>query len=636
MITLFQLFGIVGAAIVLYGMCGACFATVLRRHIHFPLLATPLFGLLAHSLGTLTLYIAGPTPLAAASLLTLVALASASAIAAWRERSNLSLHHIGFPLALIVLTTIASIVTVTHAELAVGAIAMLFTEGSDQMGYATLADWFINNLSPTFSLDPTTGHLEMPHPTADPDKPYESYPNFMVSYDPRAASFVMLAQIALLTGRSGMFAFDLACAIVLTAGVCAVSGIFGRSRLIVVLLAVALFSSQWYDYSRTGFFGRLSAFPASMVLFALYASISSRIDRLSAIELSALGILTVATALLVSGAATAHLLAVPAFIFLIAGYVMGDGTARRDRMSIALDRGAVLVMMCVIAVAATGALARPLRATFFPVEIPWQFIVMRLAEVESVSSAQIGLSQGALYILLVIQIIAAVLIVVLAIRGRDSTALALAIGPLLTIGVLRIVDNRLIALQSVGVVYPMLICAAARLAKGVEVRHVLQPNWQGCFQSLTPVLIIFVCIAIHMPRFMGAISRFAGPHTPAEARFTKSDFDRLSAAIGTRSVYIDTGLAPESIAILVELGRRGVDLRWSPDSWRRVLGYRLMEPHPWPVPPSNPQTDLVLILKTKTPIGPERRVVVETPQFRLLQAHQTATPESHSADNPNR
>src|SRR5262245_4519317 len=170
MVAFFQLFGLVCAALVLYGVCGACFATVLRRHIHFPLLAAPLFGLLAHSLGTLTLYIAAPTPLAAASLLTLVALASASAIAAWLERSNLSIRYIGFPLMVIALVTAAAVVTVTNAELVVGATAMLFTEGSDQMGYATLADWFINNLSPAFSLDPTTGRLEMPHPTADPDK----------------------------------------------------------------------------------------------------------------------------------------------------------------------------------------------------------------------------------------------------------------------------------------------------------------------------------------------------------------------------------------------------------------------------------------------------------------------------------
>ena len=51
--------------------------------------------------------------------------------------------------------------------------------------------------------------------------------------------------VLVISGRSAAFAYDLTCAIVLTTASTGVSDVFGRTRAVFLLLAVALFASVW-------------------------------------------------------------------------------------------------------------------------------------------------------------------------------------------------------------------------------------------------------------------------------------------------------------------------------------------------------------------------------------------------------
>ena len=95
-------------------------------------------------------------------------------------------------------------------------------------------------------------HLQNTPLTLPQDDVYGSYPDYLLTRDPRFGSFSLLALISVESGRSGAFAFDLCCALVLTVASFGVSAVFGRTRALFVLLAVAIFVSVWFDYSRLG------------------------------------------------------------------------------------------------------------------------------------------------------------------------------------------------------------------------------------------------------------------------------------------------------------------------------------------------------------------------------------------------
>jgi hypothetical protein len=73
----------------------------------------------------------------------------------------------------------------------------------------------------------------------------------MYRADPRLSAFVMLALVALLRGTSGIFAYDLACGLVLAASILGVAAVFAKSRLTLILLICVLALSVWFEYGRS-------------------------------------------------------------------------------------------------------------------------------------------------------------------------------------------------------------------------------------------------------------------------------------------------------------------------------------------------------------------------------------------------
>jgi hypothetical protein len=72
---------------------------------------------------------------------------------------------------------------------------------------------------------------------------------------------------------------------------------------------------------------------------------------------------------------------------------------------------------------------------------------------------------------------------------------------------------------------------------------------------------------LRLPHTIASIKRYGLPEATKLA-YTKSEIDLIANAVGQRTVLVDTGRSPYlAIIVLVELGRRGISLQWTADTW---------------------------------------------------------------------
>ena len=125
-----------------------------------------------------------------------------------------------------------------------------------------------------------------------------------------------------------------------------------------------------------------------------------------------------------------------------------------------------------------------------------------------------------------------------------------------------------------------------------------------------------VAIGLRVPRAATAIARYTGKDA-LQASYTQQELDAVAAAIAGHTALIDLGTTSgrQCVLMSVELGRRGLSLQWTPESWYWAVGS--WRPG-WAVP-------------TYT-TAPERRVVAATrvgtakpfhvgPHFAVVAAH---------------
>jgi hypothetical protein len=595
-------------------LCGGWLAVLVRRHVPSPLLVAPFFGMVSVALLALAFYVLLPVTLAAASMAALGLLAVLSVLFVLPLLDGAGLRAALGPMALLLVVLVIAVYLEAHAELVLGQPALLLLDGTDQAGYAEMADWFTSHLSPTFTFDTARGQVSLPRPWADPALPYESYPNFLVNYDPRPAIFIAFGQLALLAGRPASFVIDIGCAAILPMGILAVAGSLTRKRLGILALVALLGTSHWFEYSRSGFLGRMTALPGTILLLLLYARIAADIRRLVATELLALMVLTIGVALMLNGVATAHILGAGGLIFALAAWWFERPALipaqARERL---VERLALLFAAIIVAIIASSYLSRPLRGTnIYPIDVPWDYVFARLTEMASDGIATPARPEMLRLGLIWLHLPLALAIAAIAWARRDGLAAALALAPLLTLLILFATDNRAMAVQQVGVAFPLLACAAVKLATETT----------GPRPLLAALVTAALVLALHLPRFAGAVERYAGAETPPDARYTLVDFDRLAAAIGPNAVYVDTGLSFAGIEALTELGRRGVNLRLSPDAWLRSVGYRRWLPQPWAVPEPDTESPFILSLRDPAHAPNPDDLVIETQQFQLMRRHE--------------
>jgi hypothetical protein len=267
------------------GIAGGFVLNTLHGNRPFALLMAPICGMLILPPLVTLFYSTGKISFSISAILAIATASVATLLTSLRGRwtpQNISTSLLLLVIVCAVVAGISNASTIHNGEL-----TFLFTDGTDHAGYAHLADWLLN-----FSAQQT--------PVATPSDIYQSWPEYMYRADPRLSAFVMLALVALLRGTSGIFAYDLACGLVLAASILGVAAVFAKSRLTLILLICVLALSVWFEYGRAGFFSKLVAYPG--VLFLIGVLITTRgWDGKSA---SALAVLVVGVATMHSAMAT--------------------------------------------------------------------------------------------------------------------------------------------------------------------------------------------------------------------------------------------------------------------------------------------------------------------------------------------
>lgn len=558
--------GFVFAALVLLGGCGWVAVAPFRDRLSFPLLVAPLAGLLGVLPVTLGLYVLLKLPLATAGVGAIGALLAASALAWWLEPPAARPPAGVASLVAAALVTGLAVGWVLAATVRAGEPALVYVDGTDHLGYAYLADWL-------------NTHLITQPPVADPARPYESWPALLFQTDPRFGSFALVALVSAATGQSGMFSYDLAAALIHAAAVLAVAGVFARSRLTLGFLLAGLFTCHWFDYGRTGFLGKNLGYPAAILLVALLlvalAETEVRLSRLLALAGLALG-----AAVVHSGASVALMLGVVGAGFLLAEAAGPGRVDFRARLPGLMRKAAVLVLLAALALMAGGTMARPLAVRYPDWGVAWADILPRVAELENQGVGLSGFTPGLLRAATVVTFAAWVLGAVVARARAERAAVAVLAAPLVLLAGLVAANLGALAFQLIGVFYPLVLAGFVLVLDGLTDRAVPARAVAPRVAALA-LAAATVVLGLHLFRFAGATSRYGGGQTPPAARYTRSELDALAALVGRDRVDVEITAPQPAIVLLVELGRRGVALQWSPESWRTILGYRKewMPPH---------------------------------------------------------
>lgn len=534
--------------LLLFGLCGAGAVASFVSKLRYGYLSAPLAGLLLVTLGSLAFYVILGLGFRYAAALAILACASTSVARHWSARSRwaqLSWGQLVGQVAAPIVLVGALVLTVDAATLSAGGLAFSYGDGTDHGGYAQIADWLL-------------AHGPKP-PVATETLPYQSWPALMAAADPRFGSFGLLAIIAWLHQSSGLFAYDIACTVVLAAAILGVAAVFSQNRWQFLLLLVGLSLSGWFEYSRCGFFGKLISYPCALfvagLIFASWRAWSNE-------HIFFIALLAASAGLMHSGTGFAVLLAA----ILGAAFVPAFLASRKSSQDLIWVGGLAILLPPV----ASGIFARPLPTGFPNFGVSWPYALPRILDLDNQGVAVTGLTESFVTLLAAIALISWLLFIGWSIWARNIAALGLTAGPAVMLGFLALRNQPAPAFQMIGYFYPAVLCGAVQLATDLSAR------------SIGLVAAVVVAIALREPRFAGDLARYAWSDVPS--RYTAAELDTLARDIGNDAVEIDVREPQPGIVLLDELGRRQLHLMWSAAGWKTVLGYRKWPPVP-PVAP---------------------------------------------------
>lgn len=540
--------------ILAFGACGFGFVSFITNELRLAILGAPLAGALAVSFGANGAYVLLQLGHTQSELIAAASCAGVTAFRLLTTKLSLEKHSALVGLGGVLFISVLAILALDSASIRLGGPAIFYIDGSDHGGYAHVADWL-------------NSHSIQDWPRESPDRPYDSWPAYMFAIDPRFGAYSLLAIISTFHQSSAIFSYDLACSVMTVAAVLGVAVVFTRTMSLAILLALGLFISHWFDYAHSGYFGKLIGYPASLFLCGLTLRALSNVNLE---KVAALIILSAAVGTMHSGSATAFLCAPLFIVALVASAVWREH-------NINISAAVILCsLVAFIPLVSSGVIARPLAGGYPDYNLSWSYILPRILDLENQGVALSRLSPIWLQAQVAITAVAWVALFAIAVRTRNVLATGVLGGAaILLIGIIS-VGARAIAFQLIGFFYPAILCGAVALAIDVRVMRTI---------SLS---IAFLLIAQRIPRFAGAIERFAWHQSEANL-FSAAEMDALSRKIGSQSVRIDVGVPQPAILLLVELGRRKLNLEWSQRGWDTILRYR----H-WALPVATIPPDLTL------------------------------------------
>jgi hypothetical protein len=577
-----------------FGLAGAFAPLFFQGAFTFPALLAPMFGMLFVTLGSLAFYAALGVTMRSACAGSWLLCFLFSCAAFWNQRQRWRLGFAGTQFALILVVSATLTACLTSTSIRFGEPSLLYYDGTDHLGYATVADWLVHHKLVSLPMDPT------------PEKPSESWPNLMFFTDPRGGAFCFLAIMSIFQNLTGAFTYDFACAVGLSCGILAVSATFARTRVALVLLCLGLLTSHWFDYSRMGFFGKMLGFPSIFFIIGLYLA-SCRLGH-EPFRLAILLATVAGASILLSAYSTMLLLAVVGASFLLSLDRL-EPVSRRANGSLAAA-WLTLGLLLAVALLSSGTLARPLPTGAPDYKVTWDYASSRIADLENQGLGLTGLQADQLSMNLVETAIVWLVLATIAVFIRSAEAVAVIIAPMLLLVALRLCNVSSVAFQMIGIFYPFGLCGAAILIGNVtRIGNVSGVVFRP-LQFLIPWLVL-VLVTLHIPRCVGGLQRWCLA-TPLTNQFVRSQIANLADKIGNETVDVDLGGEPPlSIMVLMELGENH-RLQWSAADWNRALGYR----H-WPVP-SYSTPGVFRLVPKGTKVDDESDVIESTNQYLLL------------------
>jgi hypothetical protein len=581
--------------LVAFGAAGLAASSFLPDR-RLSIMAAPLLGVALWSLTTLALYVGCPPGLALgfdhAGLLALAGLVILGFLLVPFDRASLDATWRFLVVVAIFSAFVGPVVMI--ASLVRGEPALLYLDGADHAAYACMADWYRSH-PPQMVIEGVVGPA-----VNDPTNPYVSGADLQFETDPRGGAFSYMALVSMLSGQSGLFSFDTAVAILLIAACLGCAAVFSRSWIVLLGLAAALLTSLWYDYGHMGFFGKLLSYP--LVLFSFGVFISFYRSKPGPGEVLVL-------AMLAAGAGMMHSAAVYGLMFtcLAAPFLLAEAVLERRPPKVA--DCALAAFPPLVALVASGTLARPFNPTIYPDYNPgWERIAYLVSDLNSLFPDVSLVPRYTLVALFLFCMVVWSMFVLAAFMHRNTVALALLCGPVALILALVVCRQPAPIVQLAGFPYPATLCAGFLLAQ----QYQRGGQARARLQHLVVTAALAALVFMHIPRTTGSVLRYT-LFADRKQMFAVSDFDRLHAAIGSQEVYIDiNGSARTVFPLVTEFGRRNVKMVWSPQSWFIAGSFRGA-----PVPPMVKMPELRLIDATKPEIAQER-VVVETPRYKLL------------------
>jgi hypothetical protein len=543
-------------ALVVLAACGWWAVAPFRRQFAYPVPLALLAGLVLVSIGSLAATVVFRADVGVAAAATVLALCAGSLASARLDRGDPP-GEWAVPLAAGVGLSAAAVWLVTRTDLFFGSPGLLYVFGTDHLGYAIVADWL--------RLRPVGVAV-----TPRPDDWYQIVPQRLFLWDPRFGTFMLLAVVSAFSGRSGAFAYDLASAVVLVVASLGVAALFARRRSTFVLLAAALLTGFWFDWNRSGYLAKNTGYPATVLAARLYFAWVARLRRDGAAPLFALAsvaALTAGAAVMFSGLVTGLFLALLGLTFLAtAALAPAEPDAPAGRRGLG-DPAVGLALLVALAVLSSGMIARPLFYGNFAVPWSWRDLLVRALEVEGLMG-RTGLPATALTGLALLLLAAWIGLAVLAVRHRRPTAAAALAVPLVLLAGLGAADQRWYAMNFIGIYGALLLGGTAAFLDGVdgpELRRGLR---------LAILALLIAGTGSHLPRFAATAALLGGRDTPPRSRFSSGETDALAAAILREggSALVDVGQSPHfAMFLMVELGRRGIPLQWTEDSWKSIF-----------------------------------------------------------------
>lgn len=601
----------------LFAATGGFAIVPFRRAFPFAILLAPIFGLLIVTLGALAFYVFFKFTFTLSFYISTIGCSVTTLLVVWWNGLKADIRTLGVSLVLLLALAAVTTLTLTATTLKFGSPSILYTDGTDHVAYTHTARWMLENrITEIVRID-----------QSDPFQTW-IYPAFVA--DTRSIAFSFTGVISILSGITPFFAFDLTCAVIMTAGVLATAAAFGRQPLIIIFLIVGLFTSHWFDYSRTGYFGKLMCYPTMFSLAAI--AIAALRERITIVEIAALSLLTFAVSLAITGTVAAFYLAMIGLAYLAINWMLNgrqDSTIR-ERLP---EQALLIALLTGVAICSSGMLSRPMELRFPVYDLSWQYIIGRMLDLDSQGVSISGFSASGMLVACAIGFTIPIILGFVAVRRRDALAATLFFAPLVQIVVTVLVGARATAFQQIGTFHPLWLCGIAVLLNSASgwdaVRALTRPTGdrRAALGVASIVVLALLEIGLRVPRFVGGLDRWAGgPNTAVIQQFVKSQFDEIEAAVGKETVDVDIPAPTQALAILTELRRRGINFQWGPKMWNLIRYGRDVPPPTYP----RPGTFQLHIINE--PVPPRANVVVETNQFRVIKPQPVPAPDNRPSD----